>query len=232
MTSTTQHRRPPRRTARRVGAVVVNVLLLVATVAGLAYLAPSLLGYERYVITGGSMTGTIDKGSVVFEKNVPVADLAVGDVITYLPPADSGVTNLVTHRIIRIGTSETGARLFRTQGDANPEPDPWSFSLTAPDQPVVRHHVPHVGWVLIALADRDVRVLAVGIPAGIVALLSAVELVGALREGRRGRRPGDGVDDLVPAPVALPTAGGSAAASPPSPHSAAVPVAATAPARS
>ena len=188
MSATTEHRRPPRRVARRVVGVLVNSLLLVATVAGLAYLAPSLLGYERYVITGGSMTGTIDKGSIVFEQDVPVADLAVGDVITYLPPADSGVTNLVTHRIIRIGTSESGARLFRTQGDANPQPDPWSFSLTAADQPVVRHHVPHVGWVVIALADREVRMLAVGIPAGIVALVSALELATAPRDGRRSRR--------------------------------------------
>jgi signal peptidase len=47
--------------------------------------------------------------------------------------------------------------------------------------------VPHVGWVLVALADRDVRVLVLGVPAGLVALASAVELVRALREGRRGR---------------------------------------------
>jgi signal peptidase len=47
--------------------------------------------------------------------------------------------------------------------------------------------VPHVGWVLVALADRDVRVLVLGVPAGLVALASAVELLRALREGRRGR---------------------------------------------
>ncbi|WP_370189960.1 signal peptidase I [Aeromicrobium sp.] len=186
MSTSAQHR-VERRTARRAASWAVNALLVVATLAGLAYLAPSLLGYQRYVITGGSMTGTIDKGSIVFEKAVPVEDLAVGDVITYQPPADSGVPNLVTHRIIEIGTAEGGGRLLRTQGDANPQPDPWRFSLTAPTQPVVRHHVPHVGWVLVALADRDVRVLVLGVPAGLVALASAVELVRALREGRRGR---------------------------------------------
>ncbi|WP_317697932.1 signal peptidase I, partial [Aeromicrobium sp. REDSEA-S32_B7] len=178
MSTSAQHR-VERRTARRVTSSAVNALLVVATLAGLAYLAPSLLGYQRYVITGGSMTGTIDKGSIVLEKAVPVADLAVGDVITYQPPADSGVPNLVTHRIIEIGTAEGGGRLLRTQGDANPQPDPWRFSLTAPTQPVVRHHVPHVGWVLVALADRDVRVLVLGVPAGLVALASAVELLRA-----------------------------------------------------
>ncbi|KQO36058.1 signal peptidase I [Aeromicrobium sp. Leaf245] len=193
---TIPHRRTPRR-ASRVLPVIVNSLLLVATVAGLAYLAPSLLGYERYVITGGSMSGSIEKGAVAFEKATPVADLAVGDVITYQPPADSGVTNLVTHRITDIATSESGAPLFRTQGDANPQPDPWSFSLTAPDQPVVEFHVPHVGWALVALADRDTRLLVIGVPAGLIALVSAVELVGALRSGGRRR-------DRAEAPVQPP----------------------------
>lgn len=206
--TTTQHRRPVRRTASRVGSVLVNSLLLVATLAGLAYLAPSLLGYERYVITGGSMTGTIDKYSIVFERDVPVADLAVGDVITYLPPPDSGVTNLVTHRIIDIGTAQDGSPLLRTQGDANPQPDPWTFSLTAAEQPVVRHHVPEVGRVMVALADRDVRVLAIGIPAGLLALLSGAELVGALLEGRRARRRTGSEASTVAAPVP-PTATGA-----------------------
>jgi signal peptidase len=201
MSTSAQHR-VERRTARRVSSWAVNALLVVATLAGLAYLAPSLLGYQRYVITGGSMTGTIDKGSIVFEKAVPVADLAVGDVITYQPPADSGVPNLVTHRIIEIGTAEGGGRLLRTQGDANPQPDPWRFSLTAPTQPVVQHHVPHLGWVLVALADRDVRVLVLGIPAGLVALASAVELVRALREGRRGRDRRAQTEQLL-APVSV-----------------------------
>lgn len=214
----TRAQRPTRRertrtAGSRVATLLVNTLLVVATLAGLAYLAPSLFGYERYVITGGSMSGTIDKGSIAFEKNVPVADLQVGDVITYQPPAGSGVTDLVTHRIISIGTAEGGAPLLRTQGDANPQPDPWSFSLTAADQPVVRAHVPHVGWVLIGLADRDTRVLALGVPAGIIALLSAVDLARALRGSRRERRERAELDALVasvspadpaPAPVGTP----------------------------
>lgn len=183
----TRRRRPERHVSRRIGSFLVSSLLAVATLAGLAYLVPSLFGYERYVITGGSMTGAIDKGAVAFERDVPVADLAVGDVITYQPPADSGVTNLVTHRIIEIGTAENGAPLFRTQGDANPDPDPWTFSLTAPDQPVVQFHVPHVGWVLVALADRDTRVVALGVPAGLIALASAVQLARGVRDHRRER---------------------------------------------
>lgn len=166
------------------GNVVVSILLLAATLAGVAYILPAVLGYQRYVLTGGSMTGTYDKGSLVFEQEVPVRDLDVGDVITYLPPADSGVTTLVTHRIHAITRAEGGGRLFVTKGDANPDVDPWKFQLTARTQPVARFGVPHVGWVLIALADRQVRMLVIGVPASLIALGSLLELVKALRGGQ------------------------------------------------
>ena len=159
----------------------INVLLVAVTVVAAAYLVPSLFGYERYVITGGSMSGTFEKGSIAFEKPVDVSDLAVGDVITYQPPSDSGVDTLVTHRIVKTGRDENGVRVFRTQGDANPDRDPWKFSLDDGTQPVVQHTVPYVGYALIALAERRTRMLVIGVPAALIALLSLVELAGALR---------------------------------------------------
>lgn len=173
------HRRPAR--IRRLGGYAANLGLVVVTLLAAAYVLPSLMGYERYVITGGSMDGSYDKGSIVFERAVPAQELEVGDVITYQPPASSGVTTLVTHRIIGLKLDDAGRQVIRTQGDANPDPDPWRFSLTAQDQPVVEHSVPYAGWALIALADRETRMLVVGVPAGLIALLSLVQLAGALR---------------------------------------------------
>lgn len=169
-------------TVRRVLRLTGSVLLLVVTVGCAAYIVPGLLGYERYVITGGSMTGSIAKGSIAFEKAVPVGDLTVGDVITYLPPPDSGVTTLVTHRIIAIVPGAGGTSVLRTQGDANPDPDPWKFSLTSGTQPVVAHTVPIVGYVFVGLADPQVRLLVVGVPAGLIALIALRDLVMALRQ--------------------------------------------------
>src|SRR5215211_1501787 len=79
------------------GIIVAAGLCLAATM-----LLPAAFGYQRYVITGGSMQGTYDRGSIVFDKAVPVSDLEVGDVITYTPPASSGVDGLITHRIVPI----------------------------------------------------------------------------------------------------------------------------------
>lgn len=190
-----------RRTARWAGTLA----LVAVMVACLAWLVPALLGYSRYVITGGSMTGAYDKGSVVFEKPVPVAELKVGDVITYLPPADSGVPNLVTHRILKMEPAEGGGTLFTTQGDANPQPDPWHFLLLDDEQPVVQFGVPHAGWIFMALADREVRMLVIGLPAALIALGALGQLVGAIRGRRDWEVPTPAIPALVvPDPVLEP----------------------------
>jgi signal peptidase len=183
--------------ARRAGAVATNLAVLAAVLLCAAWLVPSLFGYSRYVITGPSMTGTYDKGSIVFEKQVPVDRLRVGDVVTYLPPADAGVPNLVTHRIVRMQPAQGGGTLLTTKGDNNPTADPWHFQLTDQVQPVVQFSVPHAGWVFVALADREVRMLVVGIPAALVGLVALGQLVGVLRGGKGATaKP-------VPAPAAL-----------------------------
>ncbi len=195
---------------RRTGRFLANVGVVVSILVCAAFLAPSALGYERYVITGGSMSGTFEKGSMALEKPVAVEDLRRGDVITYMPPPASGVETLVTHRIVDIEPAEGGGTLYRTKGDANADADPWRFELTAPTQPVVEHTVPLVGHAFIALADRDTRMLLVGVPAGLIALLALVELAKALRP--RSASPsgtpavtGDHAaePDRVPAPSAL-----------------------------
>ncbi len=161
---------------KRLARLTGNLALVAVILACGAYLLPHLVGYERYVITGGSMSGSIEKGSVVFEKPHPVEELAVGDVITYLPPADSGVTDLVTHRIVEMGHDDAGQPVLRTKGDANADVDPWTFSLVGQEQPVVEHTVPALGYLLIALADREIRMVVIGVPAAVVALLALVEL--------------------------------------------------------
>lgn len=186
--------------ARRVGRWMTTAAMLLVTVLCLTWLATSLFGFSRYVITGPSMTGTYDKGSVVLEKPVPVEDLEVGDVITYRPPAGSGVDWLVTHRIVGIQPAQGGGLLFTTKGDHNPDPDPWHFQLTSQDQPVVRAGIPHIGWVFIALADRKVRMLAIGVPAGLIALNALAQLIAAARRPRADQSSDPGVDSPADAP--------------------------------
>lgn len=173
---------------RRSGHTLGTMLLIAVTAGCAAWIVPGLVGYERYVITGGSMTGSISQGSVVFEEKVPVSNLAIGDVITYLPPSDSGVRDLVTHRITAVGTGEDGRPVFRTQGDANPDPDPWKFSLSGATQPVVSFSVPWVGNLFIALAEPHARMMLIGIPAALIALVALRDVVRAVRPERPANR--------------------------------------------
>ncbi len=179
--------------ARRLASRVVTALVVLVIALCVAWLLPSAFGYDRYVITGGSMSGTFEKGSIAFEKQVPAEQLRVGDVITYQPPADSGVSTLVTHRIVGIRTWE-GRKLLRTKGDANDSKDPWEFYLTGSSQPVVRWTVPYVGYAFVALADRTVRILAIGIPAALIGLVALLDLVRALRRPR----PAPPTDAAIP----------------------------------
>jgi signal peptidase len=152
---------------RRLGG---GLLTAAAVTLAAAVLVPALLGYQRYVITSGSMTGTYDRGSLVYDRVVPTASLKAGDVITYDPPAGAGPAGLVTHRIVSITPQPGGARVFRTKGDANPVVDPWTFTLQNRTQARAAFHLPFAGFALAALADRRLRMLLIGVPALLVAL--------------------------------------------------------------
>lgn len=171
------------RTRHRIGSAVIAIASIAGMVIVALMLVPALLGFERYVITGGSMSGTFERGALVFEREVPVSDLRAGDVITYLPPADSGVTELVTHRILSVteDASAPNGLVFQTKGDANASADPWTFTLAAATQPRVEGWAPTLGWVFIALSMPFVRMLAIGIPAAVIALMYLRDVVRALR---------------------------------------------------
>ncbi|HET9499285.1 MAG TPA: signal peptidase I [Marmoricola sp.] len=188
----------------RLRGAVVNALCVLVSLVALGFILPAGFGLQRYVIAGSSMTGTIDLGSVAYEELVPVSSLRVGDVITYLPPADSGIDHLVTHRIVSVDGNS-----FRTKGDANADVDPWTFQLQSATQPRVVFHVPYAGYPLLALQRPGLRMLLVGLPAAVVFLLALVELLGLRRRSTSDQEPepaptppsGPVIKVLVPAPA-------------------------------
>ncbi len=177
------------RITRRIATAAV---LTTAVVLGLVMLVPAIAGYQRYVILTGSMTGTYDRGSIVFDKAVPTRTLEVGDPITYEPPPGASPNQKhVTHRIARVLPGPAGNRAFVTKGDANPREDAWKFTLSQPTQDKVMFHIPYAGYVFMFLQVREFRTALIGIPA---LLMAGWLLLGMWRDGgHHVRRHREGV---------------------------------------
>ncbi|MBZ5737532.1 hypothetical protein [Nocardioides mangrovi] len=154
-------------------------LLLFLVVLGpvtVLVLLPIGLGLQRYVMTGDSMAGSIDRGTIVFERTVPVSDLRPGDVITYRAPSTADGDGMVTHRIVTIGPEG-----IVTKADAHSAADPWTLHPDGPTLPRVVFTVPWIGWAYIVLFHPQGWLLTACSAVALVLLLTH-------RWGRR-RRP-------------------------------------------
>jgi signal peptidase len=185
-------RRHRRRRERLANRLTTLAFVIAVVVVGLM-LVPGLLGLQRYAIVSGSMEPTIPKGSVVYDELVPVEDLRVGDVITFVPPPEYHISQPVTHRIVEIETGKEnstapGKLTFRTKGDANEAMDAWTMVLDQPRQTRVAHHLPWIGYVYIALGQRWVQLLVVGIPALLIIVVLGVSLWRLAGEAVRDER--------------------------------------------
>ena len=151
---------------------VANLVATVALVAfaGLA-LGPQFLGYRTMTMLTGSMAPAIEPGDVVVSSEVPVRQLAVGDVISYHIPV--GDHRVESHRVVSIDPAPGGAGLLvRTRGDANSATDPWT-ALIDTDTVLKMHAViPEVGVVIRFLRQPVVsQTVHFGAPAFFVVLV-------------------------------------------------------------
>jgi len=179
MTTLTQPA-PARIAGRTLGAVglAAALALLVITV-----LIPLATGSKAYTVLTGSMTPGLPPGSLVMVRPVKAADIGVGSVITY--QVESKRPEVVTHRVVTMGVRENGSPVFRTKGDANPDPDPkWVRPVQVRGE--VWYTVPYIGR-LNTLMTPQVRDLAVKALAVALLLYGAVELVMAARDRITGR---------------------------------------------
>ncbi|MBT2534290.1 signal peptidase I [Arthrobacter sp. ISL-48] len=154
--------------ARRTVSAFTTALFVVAVAAFLLLaVGPRVLGYQTSTMLTGSMAPQINPGDVVVTVPTPVADIRVGDIITYHIPVED--QRVETHRVTEILTTEDGTTAVRTKGDANNGADPWT--ATVQGSTVDRHvlTVPYVGQAIRALREPVVRnTLMYGAPAVLV----------------------------------------------------------------
>ena len=89
----------------------------------------------------GSMSPAIPQYSLVLATPVRAADLRVGDVAVFQPPAGDVS---VMHRVVEL-REENGVPIMRTRGDANAAADPWTIDLRSSALSRVQAHLPYIG---------------------------------------------------------------------------------------
>ena len=119
------------RLLRRVARGLGNLLLVVVVLAftGLA-VGPHVFGYRTMTMLTGSMAPGINPGDVTVAVQEPTSALAVGQIISYQIPVDDH--RVVSHRVVKVTRSPSGAVVVQTKGDHNPAPTPGPRSSPTP----------------------------------------------------------------------------------------------------
>lgn len=164
---------------------VLVALLVIGPVVVLA-LVPTVLGLHRYVVADDAMSGDLDdsitRGSIALTREVPAADLEVGDVVTFRPPAVAGGEpgDPVTRRIVGLADG-----VAVTRADSAEDDDPWQLDVTHDTYDQVVFVVPWLGYPFTGRAGQGGwMILAI---TAIFALLLA-----AAGSARQRREPGGG----------------------------------------
>jgi len=132
----------------------------IALMAGILIL-PHFFGWSTHTVLSSSMSPALHRGDVIMIQPVAHETIKAGDIITYGSPLDG---KLVTHRVIEI---EENSLYFKTQGDANEDPDPYFV----PCQNIagkVRFHIPLLGYMTHFVKTPLGFILMLGIPGLIV----------------------------------------------------------------
>jgi signal peptidase len=173
----------------QIAAAAVLLALVLLLVAGTA---PSVLGYESFVVYSGSMEPAIKTGDIAVVGPAKVEDLKVGDIITYRTPIEPDI--VITHRIMEISQDEEGKVSFQTKGDANNVQD----QVLVDSKGVlgrVAYSLPRLGYLVDFSKRAEGKLLLIALP--------GVLLAGDyLRSRLRRRGPADGTSTLAPTDAA------------------------------
>lgn len=158
-----------RRRLARTRLAVASLLIGLALGLLIALALPTALGGRTLTVMSGSMEPAIATGDVVAVRAARAADVAPGEVITFVDPDDS--SRLITHRVADVRLQGGKARMV-TKGDANRTVERWSIAAGG-EVGKVMYRVPKIGHLARLTRTPQLRFLLVAIP---VLLLAALEL--------------------------------------------------------
>lgn len=134
--------------------IFAGIIVCVSVVLITVGMIPKFSSYDGYYVSSDSMSPAINKGDLVFTKEVSFEEIQVDDVLTFTV---EGSHKWYSHRVIEINIEE---KSFRTKGDHNNVPDPGRMSF---DSVVgrVEKKIPFIGFVPLALSTTVGKVVLV-----------------------------------------------------------------------
>lgn len=121
--------------------IVIAIVFIFMVISILSNLG--LLGYKFYDVLTGSMSPTINPGSLIIVKEIDDSEVKEGDVITF---KGTSTSNLTTHRVVEVIEKDNNIK-FQTKGDANDVLDPMLVDGNLLVGKVV-FNVPYMGKVM------------------------------------------------------------------------------------
>lgn len=128
---------------------------------------PIIFGIRSFVVLSGSMQPTLPVGSIIFTKDIP--SYRVGEMITF----QNGSVP-VTHRIIDTQMKDTLIN-YKTQGDANSDPD---GQLVSKNEIIgkVFYHIPYIGKITSLLKTLPGFLIFIVLPALIFIIFEIINI--------------------------------------------------------
>jgi len=137
----------------------------------------SFFGYRVAAAWGTSMEPAFRNGDALWVKQLDIAEVKVGDIVTIVPPGDESIT----HRVVKFEPLSKGTYLVVTKGDANRFTEDWEISADW-TVALVLAHVPFGGYVWEFLDSIFGKVLIIGAVVTLIVIL--------IRRRRMTRRSG------------------------------------------
>lgn len=168
---------------RRIANLTGLALLIAVVLPFVIFAVPQLVGASQgYVVLSGSMEPAMSPGDAIIIEDVDPTNVEEGDIITF---GGGGEGTPTTHRVIEV-TQQDGTPAFRTEGDANEDPD---SSLVTPSevqgrvmsiggQPFV---IPYIGYVVNFASTQLGIVTFLAIPISLLVLNEIWNVIVAAR---------------------------------------------------
>ena len=166
----------------KVWGVVTTLLVILVVLIAIGLVGVRLIGFKTYAVLSGSMEPTYHTGSLLYVKSVDTAELQVGDPITFMLSEDV----IVTHRIVEVIPDEEDPSVlrFRTQGDANEDPD---GSLTHCKNIIGKpvFCIPYLGYLANYIQHPPGTYVAIAAAAVLLLLVFLPDLLGKKEEEKK-----------------------------------------------